>query len=132
MPTPTLSNPPISSLHRTNVSGDPLASANTQFGLSRPPTEPTQTAGSASPVGLRPWGLRAVQAVDNGPELPEFRYCHLRQLTVDTDDQPVIDTTPVRMMSEVSELDGKDGSSKDYSAKEFTPGDDLPGAWYSA
>lgn len=64
---------------------DPIASHSARFGLARPMGTP---AGRdvPSPVGVRPWNLRAAQVMDRCGARPEaWRYDHDRQLALTLD-----------------------------------------------
>ncbi|MBV8996402.1 MAG: hypothetical protein JO287_22465, partial [Pseudonocardiales bacterium] len=63
---------------------DPVASHSAQFGLGRPMGTPAGHD-APSPVGLRPWNLRAAQVMNRGAPVGEWRYDHDRQLALTVD-----------------------------------------------
>ncbi|SFE54331.1 putative ATP-grasp target RiPP [Actinopolyspora alba] len=95
---------------------DPVASHSAQFPLARP--QETQPAGPAP----RPWGLRNMVAVgDSASRELNGRYDHDRQLAVDDEGMPLHE---LHMGMTSTNMDGNEGPSEDWSAKDFAP--DMP------
>jgi hypothetical protein len=105
---------------------DPIASHSAQFGLARPVNTP---AGPNAPsaVGIRPWNLRAARTMgQRGTHLMGWRYDHTQQLALAVDGRRVVDLVAAEpTANSVSDLDGDEGKSEDWSY-DFCP--DNPGS----
>ncbi|MDQ2707565.1 MAG: hypothetical protein M3Z25_07980 [Actinomycetota bacterium] len=102
----------------------PIASHSAQFGLARPAGTPAGHD-TPSPAGLRPWNLRNAQIMTGGgARLGAWRYDHVQQVALTLDGQRVIDLVDASAKS-VSDLDGDEGKSEDWSY-DFCP--DNPGS----
>jgi hypothetical protein len=106
---------------------DPIASHSGQFGLARPAGIPA-AAGVPSPVGVRPWNLRAAQVmtgIAGGARLSGWHYDHYQQVAVTGDGRRVGEIVAADpTANSVSDLDGDEGKSEDWTY-DFCP--DRPG-----
>jgi hypothetical protein len=106
---------------------DPIASHSGQFGLARPAGTPA-AADLPSPVGMRPWNLRAAEVITGaagGVRLSGCRYDHDRQVAVTADGRRVSEIVAADpTANSVSDLDGDEGKSEDWTY-DFCP--DQPG-----
>ncbi|WP_236789645.1 putative ATP-grasp-modified RiPP [Amycolatopsis sp. GM8] len=93
---------------------EPIAGESAQFPLSRGATASDE---SASPAGLRPWGLRRMAAPSKSSRVPAplaAEYDHLRQMRVDVMGRPLIEMGDPTAVTTGS-TDGSDGDpSEDY------------------
>ncbi|PRW64646.1 putative ATP-grasp-modified RiPP [Actinopolyspora mortivallis] len=95
---------------------EPVASHSAQFPLARP--QEGQHLGHLA----QPWGLRnMVAAGDPAHRAPNGRYDHHRQLAVDEHGMPLHE---LHMGMTTTNMDGNEGPSEDWSAKDFAP--DMP------
>lgn len=102
-------------VHGYRFADEPLAGESAQFPLSRGAT-PLSSHRSASPAGLRPWGLRRMTRPVTScvPAPVAAEYDHERQLRLDGEGQPVIEMGPPTAPTTGS-TDGSDGDpSEDY------------------
>lgn len=103
---------------------DPLAPDSAQFPLARPSglAEHTDTA---SPEGVRPWGLRGMRPVPaTGRRLSDWHYDHHRQMAVDSEGHSFRELRMDPTAYTVSNNDGDEGVSEDW-VNDFAP--DFPG-----
>lgn len=106
---------------------DPLTTASERFALGRPRFDPVASNEPASPVDVRPFGLRfaAVPQPSAGP-MPPWRYCPERQLAVTPEGAPWYrDIVDMTMKTSGASPDG--GGST--GGEEFTPdflSDEVP------
>jgi putative ATP-grasp target RiPP len=107
----------------TEFADDPIASHSAQFGLARPTDIPASYA-APSPVGVRPWNLRAAQPLGRRAGVISWRYDHDRQVAVTPDGRPLTASGDATADS-VSTLDGDEGPSEDWTY-DFHP--DSPGS----
>ncbi|ASU80188.1 hypothetical protein CDG81_20090 [Actinopolyspora erythraea] len=92
---------------------EPVASHSAQFPLARPQDE--QLTGPFS----QPWGLRNMVAVgDPTDRALNGRYDHDRQVAVDERGMPLHE---LHMGMTTTNMDGNEGPSEDWSAKDFAP-----------
>lgn len=105
---------------------DPIASHSAQFGLARPADTPAGLD-APSPVGVRPWNLRAAHVMARGGALlTGWHYDHTEQLALTLDGRRVVDLVAAEPSAKsVSDLDGDEGKSEDWSY-DFCP--DNPGS----
>lgn len=105
---------------------DPVASASEQFGLSRPRHGPPGPD-LPSPVGVRPWGLRAMRCgAVVGRAMPDFVYSHQQQVAVNADGRPLILTGMAEPTADsVTDGDGDEGRSEDWTY-DFVPDNPDP------
>lgn len=93
---------------------DPLMSVSEQFPLGPPGFAVPERSHSASAPDVRPWGLRWLTDMGVPTAPTSFRYCPVRQVSVD-----VVTGEPAALASKlewttVSHKDGDEGPSKDY------------------
>ncbi|WP_019855123.1 putative ATP-grasp-modified RiPP [Actinopolyspora mortivallis] len=102
---------------------DPLAPDSSQFPLARP-SGLAENTDTASPEGVRPWGLRGMHTVPStGRGLPsEWHYDHERQVAVDREGNSFHDLRMDPSADSVS--DGDEGRVEDWMY-DFAP--DFPG-----
>ncbi|MEU4524764.1 putative ATP-grasp-modified RiPP [Amycolatopsis sp. NPDC024027] len=91
---------------------NPLAPAGTQFALAGA-TFTERRDDVASPVGVRPFGLRRATPAGPGVTLPAWRYDPETQKAVDATGQPLIDLPWMGppTANTTSSVDGEDGPS---------------------
>lgn len=94
--------------------GDPVASVSERFPLTWSGRAKSGEGGRPSPVSSRPFGLRGLREMGS-PRLRTFRYCHVRQLTVDEDGGELPSILDKLDWTTVSSGDGDEGPDKDYS-----------------
>lgn len=94
------------------IAHDPLAPASARLPLSGSRfTEQPEDA--ASPVGLRPWGLRRVRPASPGVALPAWSYDRNRQVAVNAVGTPLVAGEPTAVTT--ASVDGEDPpSSEDW------------------
>jgi putative ATP-grasp target RiPP len=93
---------------------DPLASVSEQFPLGPPGFTAPERSDSASAPSIRPWGLRWLTDMGMPAAPTSFRYCPIRQVSVDVvTGQPVAPAAKVAWTT-ISQKDGDEGPSKDY------------------
>lgn len=109
------------------MSSDPLVPASGQFGVARPVQHRPDASGTPAPVGVRPWGLRAMRPhAGKGTPLPEMHYCPQRQLAVDATGTPLVNTLRGDPTAHsITNLDGDEGPNEDWH-NDFYPGDPTP------
>jgi hypothetical protein len=110
----------------TGFADDPIASHSAQFGLARPIGTPAGHD-APSPIGVRPWNLRAARVMPGRGARPgAWCYDHTQQLAITLDGRPIIDiVSPDPSADSVSDLDGDEGKSEDWTY-DFWP--DHPGS----
>lgn len=94
------------------IAHDPLAPVSARIALagSRFTAQPQDIA---SPVGLRPWGLRRVRPARSGVALPAWTYDPDRQVAVGAAGTPLVAGEPTAVTT--SSVDGEDPpSSEDW------------------
>jgi putative ATP-grasp target RiPP len=114
MPLMTSSNLPV------EFADDPIASHSAQFGLARPMDTPA-TQDTPSPIGVRPWNLRAATTMPSSGSVQAWRYDHERQIAVTQDGQPITEIIDATAHS-VTNLDGDEGPNEDWKY-DFHPDD---------
>lgn len=95
---------------------DPFAPAGAQFALDGA-SFTSRRDDVASPVGVRPWGLRRALPAGAGRVLPNWTYDPAKQKAVDATGRPLIElpTMGDPSASTTSTVDGEDGpSSEDW------------------
>ncbi|ASO22752.1 putative ATP-grasp target RiPP [Actinoalloteichus hoggarensis] len=96
----------------SSIDAEPIVSVSERFPLDGF-TAVESRDDSASPVGIRPWGLRRSCRAEFGKEVPAHRYDTERQLSVVPDGRPLIDLPlagdPTALKTE--SVDGEDGPS---------------------
>lgn len=100
----------------TRFANDPLAPDSGQFPLGRPLGTPDNTD-AASPVGVRPWGLRGMSTLPNKTRhqsTPAWYYDHEQQVAVDLDGIAVFGLRMDPSADSVTSLDGDEGASEDW------------------
>ncbi|MFD1147965.1 hypothetical protein [Saccharothrix hoggarensis] len=95
---------------------DPIASHSAQFGLARPIDAPAGHH-SPSPVGARPWNLRAARTLTTGnARLGGWTYDHTLQVAVTSDGRRVTEVVAGDpTANSVTNLDGDEGASEDWT-----------------
>jgi putative ATP-grasp target RiPP len=99
---------------------DPIASHSARFGLARPMDSPARQ-NAPSPVGVRPWNLRAATTVPGSQPLTASHYDHNRQVAVTPDGRPLTEIIGASAES-VTNLDGDEGPNEDWTY-DFHPDD---------
>lgn len=93
---------------------DPLASVGGQFALRGSTTTPP----ADEPSSLRPWGLHHAEPTRGGTRIPAWSYDETRQMAVDIDGRPLIDTQMAKgqpTANTTTRVDGEDPpSSEDW------------------
>ncbi|SDP97108.1 putative ATP-grasp target RiPP [Actinopolyspora xinjiangensis] len=107
------------------VAADPLAPGSAQFPLARP-SGLVESTDTASPEGVRPWGLRGMHPLPfTGRGLPsDWHYDHQRQVAVDGEGNSFHELRMDPSADSVSDGDGDEGRVEDWMY-DFAP--DFPG-----
>ncbi|MEV5537474.1 putative ATP-grasp-modified RiPP [Saccharopolyspora shandongensis] len=100
----------------TRFTHDPVSPDSAQFPLGRPLGTPNSTD-PASGEDVRPWGLRGMSTLSNKTvePLPAWCYDHERQIAVDLDGIALNELRCDPSANSVSNLDGDEGASEDWT-----------------
>lgn len=102
-----------------NISGirfvnDPLASVSEQFPLGPPGFIVPEHSEVPSPSAIRPWGLRWLTGMGVPSRPMRYRYCPVRQVSVDVATGCPAAPSAKLAWTTISHKDGDEGPSKDY------------------
>lgn len=93
---------------------DPLASVSEQFPLGPPGFIAPERSDSPSGPSIRPWGLRWLTGMGMPTRPTAYRYCPVRQVSVDKKTGQQVAPVAGLAWTTISQKDGDEGPSKDY------------------